>query len=88
MRNLVLNLLDNRSLPDWLQLHSINVLLFPNKVLVTANIILTKGRSYSVGTDIAIYCETTGEPAPEITWYKDNQLVEQSEHLQLPGDYN
>lgn len=47
---------------------------------------LPKGRVFSVGTDISLFCNVTGEPLPEITWYKDNRPVEASDHVEIPGD--
>lgn len=49
---------------------------------------LPKGRVYSVGTDISLYCNVTGEPTPEVTWYKDNSPVETSNHVEIPGENN
>lgn len=59
---------------------------FHSKVPVTANILLPKGRVYSVGVDISLYCNVTGEPTPEITWYKDNRPLEATGHVEIPGD--
>ncbi|CRL07350.1 CLUMA_CG020329, isoform A [Clunio marinus] len=53
-------------------------------VPVTANIMLPKGRVYSVGTDILLNCNVTGEPTPEITWYKDNRQLDPSDHIEMP----
>lgn len=54
-------------------------------VPVTASIVL-QARVYSVGTDISLYCNVTGEPTPEVTWYKDNRPIEASRHVEIPGD--
>lgn len=56
-----------------------------NQVPVTANILLPKGRVYSVGSDISLYCNVTGEPTPDVTWYKDNRPLEVSNHVEIPG---
>lgn len=61
------------------------ILFFVIKVPVTANILLPKGRVYSVGSDISLYCNVTGEPIPEVTWYKDNRPIEISSHVEIPG---
>lgn len=55
-------------------------------VPVTAVILLPKGRIHSVGTDISLYCNVTGEPTPDVTWYKDNRPIEVSNRLENPGD--
>lgn len=60
-------------------------LFFPNQVPVTANILIPKGRVYSVGSDISLYCNVTGEPTPDVTWYKDNRPLEVSDHVEIPG---
>lgn len=39
-----------------------------------------------MGSDISIYCNVTGYPTPEITWYKDNRLIEASEHIVVTGN--
>jgi hypothetical protein len=57
-----------------------------DKVPVTARILLPKGRVHSVGTEIAIFCNVTGDPTPEITWYKDNRPIEASNHIEIPGE--
>jgi hypothetical protein len=62
-----------------------NIILL-SEVPVTANIQLPKGRTFSVGTDISLYCNVTGEPAPEVTWYKDNRPLEASGRVDIPGD--
>lgn len=59
---------------------------FVSKVPVTANILLPKGRVFSVGTDISLYCNVTGEPIPDVTWYKDNRPLEPSNHVEIPGE--
>jgi hypothetical protein len=48
---------------------------------------MPKGKTYSVGSDLSILCNVTGEPTPEITWYKDNRQVFGDEHIEIPGKF-
>ena len=52
---------------------------------VTANIMLPRGRSFKVGSEIHLYCNVTGEPSPQVQWYKDNRELEPSSHIEFPG---
>lgn len=47
---------------------------------------MPRGRAITVGSEIHFFCNVTGEPAPEITWYKDNNPIELSDHIELPGE--
>jgi papilin len=53
---------------------------------VSVAIVLAKGRSYSVGSDMAILCNVTGEPTPEISWYKDNRQIVGNDRIEIPGE--
>lgn len=46
---------------------------------------LPRGRGFSVGSEIHLYCNVTGEPQPHVLWYKDNREIEPSDHVELPG---
>lgn len=46
---------------------------------------LPRGRGFSVGSEIHLHCNVTGEPAPSVMWYKDNREIETSDHVELPG---
>lgn len=49
---------------------------------------LPRGKVFSVGSEISIYCNATGFPAPEVSWYKDNRAVEVSDHIKIIGIEN
>jgi hypothetical protein len=46
---------------------------------------MPRGRAVIVGSEIHFYCNVTGEPAPQITWYKEGVPIEVSDHIELPG---
>jgi hypothetical protein len=57
-----------------------------NTVPLYANIKLPEdGRIYNTGANIELTCEITGQPAPEITWYKDDQLIQEGGRISIPG---
>lgn len=55
-------------------------------VPVSVSIDMPRGRSYSVGSTLSILCNVTGEPTPEVSWYKDNQALEASNNIEIPGE--
>jgi hypothetical protein len=58
---------------------------FTKLVPVSVGLSLPRGKVYSVGSEISIYCNASGFPAPEVLWYKDNRAVEPSEHIRVLG---
>lgn len=63
-----------------------DLFFFAKLVPVTASILLPQGKVFSVGSEISLFCNVTGEPQPEISWFKDNRPVEDTEHIQIPGN--
>lgn len=57
-------------------------------VPVSVSISMPRGKSYSVGSTFTILCNVTGEPIPEVSWYKDNQALEESENVEIPGRFD
>ena len=58
---------------------------FTKLVPVSVSLSLPRGKVFSVGSEISIYCNTSGYPTPEISWYKDNRAVEVSDHIRVLG---
>lgn len=56
-----------------------------NEEPVTAKIMLPKGRTFKIGGEIHLCCNTTGKPLPDVKWYKDNQELEPSSRVEFPG---
>lgn len=56
-------------------------------VPVSVSIEMPRGKSYSVGSTLSILCNVTGEPTPEVSWYKDNQALEASNNIEIPGEH-
>ncbi|XP_070503265.1 papilin isoform X3 [Chironomus tepperi] len=54
-----------------------------NFVPVSVSLSLPRGKVISVGSEITLYCNASGYPAPEISWYKDNRAVEVSDHIRI-----
>ncbi|XP_070503266.1 papilin isoform X4 [Chironomus tepperi] len=52
-------------------------------VPVSVSLSLPRGKVISVGSEITLYCNASGYPAPEISWYKDNRAVEVSDHIRI-----
>lgn len=46
---------------------------------------LPEGREYNTGTNIDILCEITGQPEPEVIWYKDDQVIHETDHVKFMG---
>jgi hypothetical protein len=40
-----------------------------------------------VGQEIALYCNVSGEPTPQIIWYKDADEIQPSERVEINGKY-
>lgn len=53
---------------------------------VMANIVLPRGeKRFGVGGNINISCTTDGYPEPQVFWFKDNAMLEESSHVQITG---
>ncbi|KAL7022058.1 hypothetical protein ACKWTF_012113 [Chironomus riparius] len=52
-------------------------------VPVSVSLSLPRGKVFSVGSEISIYCNASGYPTPEVLWYKDNRAVEVSDHIRI-----
>lgn len=49
---------------------------------------MTKGNAFSVNTEISLNCNVSGEPEPEISWYKDSQPIALTERVSIDGEFN
>ena len=41
---------------------------------------------YPVGSDISIPCDVDGYPIPNVEWYKDDELLEPNDRIQITGE--
>lgn len=48
---------------------------------------MTKGNAFSVSTEILLNCNVTGEPEPEISWYKDDQSIALTDRISIDGKF-
>ena len=46
----------------------------------------TERSGYQTGSDITINCDVQGFPESRVTWYKDNNVIEPSDRVQLTGN--
>lgn len=54
-------------------------------VPVSAVLRLENGHSYALGADIVLQCDVDGSPTPNVTWYKNDVLLEASNRIQITG---
>ena len=47
----------------------------------------TERSTYAVGAEVSVHCDVSGNPPPQVNWYKDDQPVVVSERVQITGAY-